>query len=445
MIIKNKYFRLCICTVIFQQITLAVSTYFIAMAGESLVSANMISLKRFIVLFFAAALLAYLLGSCIEWFQIKFRNDLWKRYIEDVFSKINKDPCLSSSKNQQWTLGWLGTEAPSSFTEASQFIVSTISVYCNVVFTLIVFGFALGSKVTLAMTISLLVSFLLIKLLKNRISQLADGIQTSKLNMVLGLRVLWNNNLFSNNALNISSNTKFQETSGKYFKQTEKYGLIEQVVACSPTYIAIPLVVISMLTMIDAGTTAIGAFVAVLPRTLQLFGNVHSLSLSNSRLLLVMKKVKNLKDFVNKLEIQNFNEQINIDEIKITNLISKDRLSASDFMEKITQKTWVNGRFLITGKNGAGKSSLLKLIKKHNPESILIKKNAEFFQIDASISSGEQQILQMEHGLLQTTDLFLLDEWDSNLDDVNIKLTDAKINNLAKESLVIEVRHRTSN
>ena len=39
---------------------------------------------------------------------------------------------------------------------------------------------------------------------------------------------------------------------------------------------------------------------------------------------------------------------------------------------------------------------------------------------------------------------FLLDEWDSNLDDVNIKLTDSKINTLAKESLVIEVRHRTS-
>lgn len=444
MIIKNRYFKLCVCTVIFQQIILAVSTYFIAMAGESLVSSNMTNLKRFIVLFFVAALLAYLLGSCVEWLQIKFRNNLWKRYIEDVFLKINRDPCFSSPQNQQRTLGWLGAEAPSTFTEASQFIVAAISVYCNVVFTLIVFGFALGSKVTLAMTISLLVSVLLIKLFKNHISQLADGIQTSKLDMVLGLRVLWNDNLFSNNALSLSSDAKFKETSEKYFKQTEKYTLVEQIIACSPTYIAMPLVVISMLAMIDLGTTAIGAFVAVLPRTLQLFGNVHSLSLFNSRLLLVMKKISNLKGFVNKLEIQNFNEQINLDEIKISNLISKENLSASDFMHKMSQKTWVNGRFLITGKNGAGKSSLLKLIKKHHPESILIEKNAEFFQIDDSVSSGEQQILQMDHGLLQNTCLFLLDEWDSNLDNINIKLTNAKINKLARESLVIEVRHRAS-
>lgn len=60
-----------------------------------------------------------------------------------------------------------------------------------------------------------------------------------------------------------------------------------------------------------------------------------------------------------------------------------------------------------------------------------------------SLSTGEKMILILDEIKNDVeTNLLLLDEWDANLDHSNIENISQKINVIAKNICVIEVRHR---
>ena len=413
------------------------------MAGESLVSAQILKVERFITLFFVAALLAYFLSSCVEWLQVKLKNNLWEKYTFDSYETIKLDQSLSSKKNQQLTTNWLAGEAPSTFEDISSFSVGLLSIYCNVIFTLIVFGLTLGLKVAGVMALSLVVSAVLVAVLKERIMRLADNIQSSKLLTLVQLNCLWDNYLFGNKPLAKLAYDNLQSKSKMYFANSEKYVITEQILACLPIYIAIPFVIATMF-LTDHTAASIGAFVAVLPRSLQLFGNVHSLSMYNSRFVLMKQKINNLKCFVQKLEKQNLKKQIEPEKIRISDVHEKSDLSVQQFLDQMHAKELKQGRFLITGANGVGKSSLLRFIKSINEEAVLVSPDANLVNHDIAASSGERQVRQIDFIFSQDTAIFLLDEWDANLDFLNVLKVEDKINLLAKKALIVEVRHKST-
>lgn len=441
MLVKNKFFLLSAIFTIFQQLFLAISTYFIAMAGESLVSVQILKVERFITLFFISALLAYFLSSCVEWLQVKLKNSLWERYIFDSFETIKLDQRLSSKKNQQLTTSWLTGEAPTTFEDISSFSVGLLSIYCNVVFTLIVFGLTLGLTMTGVLAISIVVSVGLVTMLKERIMQLASNIQSSKLLTFIKLNILWDNYLFGNKILTKLAHDNLQAKTKIYFAHSEKYVVTEQALACLPIYIAVPLVIM-MMFLTDHTDASIGAFVAVLPRSLQLLGNVHSLSVYNSRFVLMKQKLNNLKCFVQKLERQDLKKQIETGIIQIFDVHAGSNLSVQQFLDQMHKKELKKGRFLITGANGVGKSSLLRFIKSINTEAILVSPDANLVNDDVVASSGERQVRQIDFVFSQDTAIFLLDEWDANLDFLNVLKVEDKINLMAKKALIIEVRHK---
>lgn len=412
------------------------------MAGESLVSAQNFKIQFFITLFFISALLAYFLSSCVEWLQVKLKNSLWENYIFDSFKTIKLDQSLSSKKNQQLTTNWLTGEAPSTFEDISIFSVGLLSIYCNVIFTLIVFGLTLGFMMASVMATSLIVSVVLVTALKDRIMRLANNIQTSKLTTLVQLNTLWDNYLFGNSFLAKLSHVHLQSKSKIYFINSEKYVVTEQILACLPIYIAIPFVIM-MMFFTDHTDASLGAFVAVLPRSLQLFGNVHSLSVYNSKFVLIKQKLKNLRSFVQKLERQDFKKQIKTEKIQVFDVRSRNNLSVEQFLDQMHKKELKQGRFLVTGANGAGKSSLLRFIKSINEEAILVSPDANLINNDTVVSSGEHQVKQIDFIFSQDTAVFLLDEWDANLDLLNVLKVEDQINLLAKKALIIEVRHKS--
>jgi ABC-type bacteriocin/lantibiotic exporter with double-glycine peptidase domain len=226
-----------------------------------------------------------------------------------------------------------------------------------------------------------------------------------------------------------------------YFAHSEKYVVTEQALACLPIYIAAPLVIM-MMFLTEHTDASIGAFVAVLPRSLQLLGNVHSLSVYNSRFVLMKQKLKNLKCFVEKLERQDLKKQIEIGKIQVFDVHAGSNLSVQQFLDQMHRKELKQGRFLITGANGVGKSSLLRFIKSINTEAILVSPDANLVNDDIVASSGERQVRQIDFVFSQDTAIFLLDEWDANLDFLNVLKVEDKINLMAKKALIIEVRHK---
>lgn len=443
MLRKNKYFIYCLALVVFQQIFLAWSTYFIALAGRALSHNARPEVLHYVVLFFVTALFAYFFNSCAEYLQLKLKNSLWKNYTTNTFHAIQANLQLSSNKNKQLVINWLTGEAPATFDNVATFIVELASTYCNVIFTLIVFCITLGYFMAGAMSVSIFASILLIHFLRGYIAKLADKIQTTKLQTLVSINSLWDSCLYASSDLVYRNYTKLDIKARKYFKNSERYLLVEQFMACLPIYVAIPLVIIMMFYLSGSNNIELGVVVVVLPRSLQLFGNIHSLSMYNSKVLLMRYKLVNLKNFTQGLERQHLTTQIKLSHIAILNTQNNEVLTFDELLNKISHNELNQGRILITGDNGAGKSSLLKLIKEMYPDiTILAAPGINFMNYDMNASSGEHQLKQAKFIFSQNASIFLLDEWDANLDQHNTAILNQHIEELAIKLLVIEIRHK---
>ena len=82
-----------------------------------------------------------------------------------------------------------------------------------------------------------------------------------------------------------------------FFNDNVKYAMVEQVIACLPLLIAIPVVIVAAYYSIINNFVVVSALVATLPRSLQIFQNVHTAGVYNSKVALLWKKLKNLKNF----------------------------------------------------------------------------------------------------------------------------------------------------
>lgn len=104
------------------------------------------------------------------------------------------------------------------------------------------------------------------------------------------------------------------------------------------------------------------------------------------------------------------------------------------------------GRFTLRGPNGSGKSSWLMHMKQQlDNEAYYLPAHIDFpFEqnID-SMSSGQKVAAALrEVSAKAGARVYLLDEWDANLDDSSIAEMNHIIDRMAESSCVVEVRHR---
>ncbi|MBX9866975.1 MAG: hypothetical protein K2Y14_08655 [Burkholderiales bacterium] len=442
MLLKNKYLWFSTMFVIIQQIFLAISTYYIAVAGESLSKNRANEVLGYITLFFLFALGAYFFSSIAEFTKLKLSNSLWNNYTNDMYHKIKFNMPISANSNKKLVTNWLTGEAPGTFGEISSFIVDIVSLYCNVLFTLGIFFITLGYILSSVMTISIFVSLLLIRVLRHKISNYASNIQNSKLQLFVNINSIWDIFQFGNNRIIEEKSAIFKTRANEYFNYSEKYMILEQFIACFPVYITIPLIMIIMYNINATNSLILGGFVAVLPRSLQLFGNVHSLSLYNSKILFIRAKYKNLKNFLSAIKKQDLLGQVQQSEIIILNTHTHSRMHTADLIDLISDNKPSNGRICISGSNGVGKSSLLKILKQcSSADSILLMPGVSFKDFCNDGSTGEKQLEQLYEILQMNDQKLLLDEWDANLDQNNLRKIDLLLDEISKKTLVIEIRH----
>ena len=108
----------------------------------------------------------------------------------------------------------------------------------------------------------------------------------------------------------------------------------------------------------------------------------------------------------------------------------------------------VPGRYAIDGPNGCGKTSLLLLLKSlKGGHALFVPAQAFLFPAaGAGASVGQRKLrdLRLAFGAARgQAPLILLDEWDANLDQANLDMISAEIDELAREHSVVEVSHRS--
>ena len=208
-----------------------------------------------------------------------------------------------------------------------------------------------------------------------------------------------------------------------------------------------------------ADTGLLIALAATLPRQIDLSYNVHGLASGWNDLLAVWTRMTGACAAMRPAPDVNFDKRIRFDRVALSDeqgLVAC--ATVDDVLGQIKAKS--RGRFLVRGSNGSGKSSLLVALKArlgsrayYWPTSDKLAfalsgsaapDNDEAGEpVAAGYSSGEKQLKSLQEIVGRTASaVYLLDEWDANLDARNRASAEALVAQLAARAVVVEISHR---
>jgi ABC-type bacteriocin/lantibiotic exporter with double-glycine peptidase domain len=210
------------------------------------------------------------------------------------------------------------------------------------------------------------------------------------------------------------------------------------------------------------------ALAATLPRQIELTHDVHALASGWNEMLQIWVRMQGAVRNMRPDEDPQFDERIKFDRLVLR---EEDRTTTCDSVEDAMRivLSKPTGRVLVRGGNGSGKSTLLAALKTK------LKNMAYYFpttdrlafgfalaaqepeehesddedhepareQRSRGFSSGERQLRSLQE-LVEHTEakIYLLDEWDANLDSSNRAVAEGMVDQLAKRARVVEVSHR---
>jgi ABC-type multidrug transport system fused ATPase/permease subunit len=221
------------------------------------------------------------------------------------------------------------------------------------------------------------------------------------------------------------------------------------------------------------------ALAATLPRQIELSYNVHDLASGWSDIQALWTRMKGASLAMQAQADEDFNDRIRMDLLRLVYQPPSTSPVAADVATALPLATFEaacamlpqlqRGVVQVRGSNGAGKSTLLAALKQrlgssayYWPTSTKLafefaaaeaaaKEEAEDGEdiedagetLSAGFSSGERQLQSLTE-IVRHTDakVYLLDEWDANLDAANRAKAQGLIDELAARSLVIEISHR---
>jgi ABC-type bacteriocin/lantibiotic exporter with double-glycine peptidase domain len=205
---------------------------------------------------------------------------------------------------------------------------------------------------------------------------------------------------------------------------------------------------------------------ATLPKQIDMTHDVHNLAIGWNDLLALWTRAQGVADNMKPEPVSELEPRLKFDRLQLrqgTTQMSCDNID--DAMALVMVQA--TGRINVRGLNGAGKSSLLLALRKRLKGKAYYWPTADrlsfqFSQVHASAlsaddddddeerpahpkgySSGEQQLAALGEIVSKTNaQIYLLDEWDANLDGENRAKAQALINTLALRARVIEISHR---
>lgn len=213
---------------------------------------------------------------------------------------------------------------------------------------------------------------------------------------------------------------------------------------------------------------------ATLPRQIELSHDVHGLVTGWNDLLAVWTRIGGACNTMHPEPDAGFDERIQFDRLTLTLQLPAGGVTLpcetfAQVQQLIHQQR--SGRILVRGSNGAGKSTLLAALKTKLGAQAFYWPTADsltfaFAKGDADapstdgdesdedgedsqalnkngFSSGERQLKSLQEIADHThASVYLLDEWDANLDASNRAQAESLVEKIAAKALVVEISHR---
>ena len=168
MVFRTPHFLHALALTTFQQLLLALSTFYIAQAGTALAQPNTERILALVSLFFIYALAAYITSSMAAFLTTRAANQIWQDYSNQLLATSTTSLQYASDGNKKTIAQWLGGEAQSTIAHACEFHLDMVSVCLNIAFTLAVFYVAVGGEIASAIAASLGISLAFAMALRRR-------------------------------------------------------------------------------------------------------------------------------------------------------------------------------------------------------------------------------------------------------------------------------------
>jgi hypothetical protein len=208
------------------------------------------------------------------------------------------------------------------------------------------------------------------------------------------------------------------------------------------------------------------ALAATLPRQIELTHDVHTFTSGWNDLLAQWARLSGVAANMHPEFDAEFDRRIKIDRLVLREGDRANTVASLDAaMQLILAQT--TGRINVRGPNGAGKSTLLTSLKSAvktrayywpTADRLAFKfaEGVEEVETDEDgdprppsetkkpgFSSGERQLRALQEIVRETrSPIYLLDEWDANLDPSNRQAADALVEELSRRARVVEISHR---
>jgi ABC-type bacteriocin/lantibiotic exporter with double-glycine peptidase domain len=211
--------------------------------------------------------------------------------------------------------------------------------------------------------------------------------------------------------------------------------------------------------------TILIALAATLPRQIEMTHDVHSFTSGWNDLLAQWTRLRGVAANIHPPIDPDFDARVKFDRLILREGANANTVARlDDAMNLILAQP--TGRINVRGPNGAGKSTLLASLKSvvktrayywptadrlafqfmHGHDEEETDEDGEPLppsEAKRGFSSGERQLRALRE-IVRHTDapIYLLDEWDANLDSHNRAAADALVEELARRARVVEISHR---
>lgn len=408
-------------------------------------------------------LVPYIPGCLANICKINWKQEAQRSFIQ-AFVQSNRNQIGEwSNKNlREEKLSILTTEGPNTLHTLIDYFYDMVSYLMSVIFVVCALSIVVEPLFGVVYFFSLLTVLVVMKIRRRTQRKLTQQALTARIGLYQSLLAAWDNVLLGNSYNFKLWEDKTTEKMNKCLKRNVELERFDQILAITIALItAIPClsVVVHYAYVNRFDNDKLIAFLVTLPMLFMILSYTYmTLSLlfrwamHRNKLTAVYKAIQPIKHCQSSMQKKVKWPKINITPSSPSTVAPSDHISVpapfgiTDYQDLIN-KIPSTGRLTLRGENGAGKSTLLMLLKNSLADKafFLPTQNQLSFLTEANkYSTGESmknrllEVLEKE----ENVDVFLLDEWDANLDKENEEILTTIIKELSAKKCVIEVRHR---
>lgn len=422
-----------------QQILVASGTAALAMAGKFINTPRLFLLS--LVGYCLLSLLPHFLTIYIRKIEMQGYFAAYYNYIGHRLLKLKGHSHLWPNHSQKEGFQTaIGPEAENYLTAVAFSIFDIYLYVLTIVLNIIAISWVVDSQFVGAFAAAALFSYGTFHFFAPSVDKIISKEQEQKMAFLEYLLKAWDNVLLKNTSISKryiqSLEEKFLSTHhviGHAHFRTELLVFILTIISSIPVF-----ALLIHLAWNNASNNAyLAAMMITVPKQLSILSNFRAFYQQVTNLSSFTTRFKSYWD-ASALKGESLLDRIDFGKIKVNNMPVN---SLESLLTKVNMTP--TGRYLISGQNGAGKSSLLIHLNDTLSESMYLPPNPNFEIGGVSGSSTGEKILEhLEYIRRAPPPVILLDEWDANLDHHNQDALNRQIDLLALSCVVIEVRHR---